>query len=60
MTARLPVVLAAAVVAASVSVSAQWPSHRSATAPRAANGAVNMQGPAPRLRTGTPDLSGLW
>src|SRR5689334_16928435 len=59
MTARLPVVLAA-VMTASASVSAQWPSHRAASAPRAANGTVNMQAPAPRLGAGTPDLSGLW
>ena len=60
MTARLPVVLAAAVAAASASVSAQWPSHRSASAPRTADGRPDLRAPAPRTTAGTPDLSGVW
>src|SRR5687767_6674560 len=39
---------------------AQWPAHRTAGAPRTADGKVNMQGPVPRTRAGTPDLSGIW
>jgi len=51
---------AATLFCGSVPLSAQWPRYRSAAAPRAADGAVNMQGPVPRTRAGTPDLSGLW
>jgi hypothetical protein len=39
---------------------AQWPAHRAAGAPRSADGATDMQGPVPRTRAGTPDLSGVW
>jgi hypothetical protein len=59
MTARAA--LAAVLLAAAVApLSAQWPTHRSATAPRMPDGKVDMQGPVPRTRAGTPDLSGLW
>jgi len=60
MTARLSVALVAVLLAAPVSLLAQWPRHRSASAPRAADGGVNMRGPVPRTRSGTPDLSGVW
>ncbi|HEV8397281.1 MAG TPA: hypothetical protein VGQ37_23520 [Vicinamibacterales bacterium] len=60
MTARLSAALVAGLLAASVSLSAQWPAHRTAAAPRAADGRVNMQGPVPRTPAGTPDLSGVW
>jgi hypothetical protein len=39
---------------------AQWPPHRTAAAPRTVEGTVDMQGPVPRTRAGTPDLSGIW
>ena len=58
-SAALAVVLALLAVAAAP-LSAQWPRHRSASAPRTAAGAVDVRAPAPRTRAGTPDLSGLW
>jgi len=58
-SAALAVVLALLAVAAAP-LSAQWPRHRSASAPRTAAGAVDVGAPAPRTRAGTPDLSGLW
>ncbi|HVG55314.1 MAG TPA: hypothetical protein VM846_12835 [Vicinamibacterales bacterium] len=39
---------------------AQWPAHRSASAPRTADGRVDMLAPAPRTRDGKPNLSGIW
>ena len=39
---------------------AQWPDFRSASAPRTPDGRVNMLAPAPRTPDGKPDLSGLW
>ena len=56
--AVLAAVLASLVAAAPLS--AQWPRHRSASAPRTADGAVDVRAPAPRTRAGTPDLSGVW
>ena len=58
-SAALAAVLALLAVAASP-LSAQWPRHRSASAPRTADGAVDVRAPAPRTRAGTPDLSGIW
>jgi hypothetical protein len=60
MTPRLSVALVAALLAGATSLSAQWPRHRSASAPRTADGRVDVQAPAPRTRAGTPDLSGIW
>jgi hypothetical protein len=53
-------VLAAVLTAAAAPLSAQWPKHRSAPAPRGADGAVNLLAPAPRTPAGTPDFSGVW
>jgi hypothetical protein len=39
---------------------AQWPTVTLATAPRAADGRVNMLAPTPRTADGRPDLSGVW
>lgn len=49
-----------ALLLASTQLAAQWPSFKSATAPRTSDGRVDMLGPAPRTRDGKPDLSGVW
>jgi len=48
------------VVLATVSLSAQWPSHVPPNTPRTADGAPDLSAPAPRLPDGKPDLSGVW
>ena len=42
------------------SLSAQWPAHPMAGAPRGPDGRVSLDAPAPRAADGKPDLSGLW
>jgi hypothetical protein len=59
-SAALAAVLAALLAVVAAPLSAQWPRHRTATAPRTAGGAVDLKAPAPRTRAGTPDLSGVW
>jgi hypothetical protein len=49
-----------AIVLASATLAAQWPSVKSVSAPRTADGRVDMLGPAPRTPDGKPDLSGIW
>ena len=39
---------------------AQWPSTKSASTPRTADGRVDLLAPAPRTPDGKPDLSGIW
>lgn len=39
---------------------AQWPSTKSNSMPRTADGKVDMLAPAPRMPDGRPDLSGIW
>jgi hypothetical protein len=39
---------------------AQWPAVRSASAPRAADGRVDLLASVPRMPDGKPDLSGIW
>ena len=39
---------------------AQWPEFKKASAPRTADGRVNLAGPAPRTADGKPDFSGVW
>ena len=52
--------VAALVVACSVSIGAQWPKWSSSDLPRDASGNVNMDAPAPKAADGKPDLSGVW
>ncbi len=49
-----------AVLLTSATLAAQWPSFKSVSAPRTADGRVDMLGPAPRTPDGKPDLSGIW
>ncbi len=61
---RVQLVTAAAVglaaSLASASACAQWIGYPTAGVPRKADGAVDMEAPAPRLANGKPDLSGIW
>ena len=52
--------LCVVVLLASTTLAAQWPSFKSASAPRTADGRVDLLGPAPRTPDGKPDLSGIW
>ena len=54
------VALFAVVAALPATLSAQWPDHRDARAPRLPDGKVDMSAPAPRTADGKPDLSGVW
>jgi hypothetical protein len=45
---------------APVTLLAQWPAFKTASAPRTADGRVNLAAPAPRTSDGKPDLSGIW
>jgi hypothetical protein len=47
-------------LSASSEVVAQWLQYPTPGAPRKADGAVDVSGPAPRLADGKPDLSGIW
>ena len=49
-----------AVLLASTTLAAQWPSFKSVSAPRTADGRVDLLGPAPRMPDGKPNLSGIW
>ena len=45
---------------ASVSLSAQWPRHPQAGAPRTPDGQARLDAPTPKTPDGKPDLSGVW
>ncbi len=49
-----------AVLLASATLAAQWPSFKSVSAPRTPDGRVDLLGPAPRMPDGKPNLSGVW
>jgi hypothetical protein len=51
---------AAATVALSSSLFAQWPLYPYPDAPRMPDGTLNLAAPAPRAVDGKPDLSGIW
>jgi hypothetical protein len=53
-------IAAAAVVALTVTLGAQWPAHPSPRIPRAADGKADLTGPAPRTADGKIDFSGVW
>jgi hypothetical protein len=53
--------LAAIVVAAAVTLQAQWPTFPTTPAvPRTADGKPNLDAPAPRTADGKPDFTGVW
>jgi hypothetical protein len=60
MNRAIFMVVAAAVVAGSVSVAAQWPKMKDASVPRDAQGRVRYDAPAPRTADGKIDFSGVW
>ena len=55
-----PLAMVPIVVAAGVSVSAQWQNVPRSNVPRTPDGKINLSAPAPRLPDGKPDLSGVW
>ena len=44
----------------SATLSAQWPDHKRANAPRTPDGKVDLTAPPPKTADGKPDLSGVW
>jgi hypothetical protein len=44
----------------SATLSAQWPDHKRANAPRTPDGKVDLAAPPPKTADGKPDLSGVW
>jgi hypothetical protein len=53
-------IAAAAVVALTVTLGAQWPSYPSSLIPRTADGRPDMTAPPPRTSAGRIDFTGLW
>jgi hypothetical protein len=52
--------LCAALLLLPATLQAQWPEFKTPSAPRTADGRVDLRAPAPRTADGRPDLSGIW
>ena len=57
---RTVFVALATVFACTAGLLAQWPPVRSASAPRTADGRINMDAPSPRAADGHVDFTGVW
>src|SRR3954453_1507806 len=57
---RALLVSSAALCLGTPSLNAQWLNYKVGGVPRTADGKVNLQAPAPKLRDGKPDFSGTW
>ena len=54
------VILAIALIAFPLALSAQWPDYPTPGVPKTPDGKPKLDGPAPRTADGHPDLSGVW
>ena len=57
---RIPMAIGLALLASSISATAQWIRYPTPGIPRLADGKPNLSAPTPRTVEGKPDLSGLW